>query len=619
MTITPTMPVSGSAETAEEAAEIIPVEALRRLLKGKTSIETVQAGLRFLRADIKFKLAQPRLDVGELTGWASTFVLVLQACQQAPRVKEEVIDELVDFVETACSWLYLTILSAMRQRSPTPDSVGFLSVACFSLSVLFDLDAARLRPVILSNSTFFKILVYLWTTPTDYRDTVLMELTDRANCPFVGLFLKVLESKDARDTFFRYLLSLRPHDDVPENIIWALTRRAEECIEPSYSNVSTTRRNRFFTQLVSILVVLSASSLMRQQIVLSRGLAFLCSVLEKTASKESTEDSCKEQIPALLLLFELASTGNSRTVSNMNDLVSSGFLSALKVITRNVRMLPAGVEDVIKTFGPYIAYPGILTLVVQAYPDPARFAEGYMGSRWKAFKDVAMYNVSNTDVLGTSKFDLCDNLTCKRKVRAAKQDAMKCSGCSSVVYCSVNCQKEDWHRFHREECARARADRLLRVSEQRCYRHQDRLFQLTLFEAHFNDVVDDLPQKHKAFRPGFGTNDILPVISFLELKIEAAIEPTIDCKWTSYQREYLQDYLKPRHEALVEEYRTTKNRSMRLAQAEFVFSRDCYVTLTAKFLKRGDSFEAVTCVYRYATRPKIEPVRRSTVKMQFPQ
>ncbi|KAF6760887.1 hypothetical protein DFP72DRAFT_881698 [Ephemerocybe angulata] len=579
--------------------EILEVrDTLHQLLKTKTSIEytvqTVQAGLRYLRADIRLKLLElPRLpvDAQELTGWVSTFVLVLQACQQAPRVKDE----------TACSWLYLTIVYAMRQRSPTPDSVGFLSVACSSLSVLFDLDAARLRPVILSNATFFKTLVYLWTTPTGNRDAVLMELTDRGNCPFVGLFLKVLESKDARDAFFRYLLSLSPHDAVPECIIWALARRAEDCIEPSYSNVSTTRRNRFFTQLVSILVALSAT------------------MLAKTASKESMENSCKEQIPALLLLFELAFTGNSRTVSNIGDLVSGGFLSALMVITRNVRALPTGVEDVINSFGPYTAYPGILTLVLEAYPDPAQFAEGYMGSRWKAFKDVVMYNVSNTGVLDTSKLDLCDNLVCKRKVRAAKQDAMKCSGCSSVVYCSVNCQREDWNRFHREECARARADRLLRVSEQRCYRHQDRLFQLTLFEAHFNDVVDDLPQKHKAFRPGFGTNDILPVISFLELKIEAAVEPIIDCKWTSYQREYLQDHLKPRHEALVEEYRTTKNRSMRLAQAEFVFSRDCYVTLTAKFLKRGDSFEAVTCVYRYATRPKIEPVRRSTVRMQFPQ
>lgn len=28
-----------------------------------------------------------------------------------------------------------------------------------------------------------------------------------------------------------------------------------------------------------------------------------------------------------------------------------------------------------------------------------------------------------------------------------------CSGCHSVVYCSSECQKEDWRAFHRKECS----------------------------------------------------------------------------------------------------------------------------------------------------------------------
>ena len=39
-------------------------------------------------------------------------------------------------------------------------------------------------------------------------------------------------------------------------------------------------------------------------------------------------------------------------------------------------------------------------------------------------------------------------------------NSFQCSWCQAVVYCSRECQREDWDELHRKECERARAKRI---------------------------------------------------------------------------------------------------------------------------------------------------------------
>ncbi|KAJ3529313.1 hypothetical protein NMY22_g9046 [Coprinellus aureogranulatus] len=52
---------------------------------------------------------------------------------------------------------------------------------------------------------------------------------------------------------------------------------------------------------------------------------------------------------------------------------------------------------------------------------------------------------------------LCDNPACTRPTASTKEEhAKECRGCSSVAYCSIECQVADWKTMHKNECERAR-------------------------------------------------------------------------------------------------------------------------------------------------------------------
>ncbi|KAF6743775.1 hypothetical protein DFP72DRAFT_858416 [Ephemerocybe angulata] len=75
---------------------------------------------------------------------------------------------------------------------------------------------------------------------------------------------------------------------------------------------------------------------------------------------------------------------------------------------------------------------------------------------------------------GANTVGLCDNLNHLPTQLVASRMPQTCSGCRSVAYCSAECQKEDWLRFHRQECREAsftRRDRkALGMSSPVCYK-----------------------------------------------------------------------------------------------------------------------------------------------------
>ncbi|KAF6741661.1 hypothetical protein DFP72DRAFT_243270 [Ephemerocybe angulata] len=113
--------------------------------------------------------------------------------------------------------------------------------------------------------------------------------------------------------------------------------------------------------------------------------------------------------------------------------------------------------------------------------------DGWRSTHWLPFRnDVRLYDSVWERQLSTRhRIELCDNLNHKnRRINEGGRDALhepkECSHCRTAVYCSRECQREDWEKYHKEECSRQRVYRMDREQESAWVSHRDRTFFLGL-------------------------------------------------------------------------------------------------------------------------------------------
>ncbi|KAJ3537563.1 hypothetical protein NMY22_g5542 [Coprinellus aureogranulatus] len=75
---------------------------------------------------------------------------------------------------------------------------------------------------------------------------------------------------------------------------------------------------------------------------------------------------------------------------------------------------------------------------------------------------------------------LCDNMRHATCIRETPGPRKECAHCRAVVYCSEECQREDWEAFHKEECSGNRHYRITRQLGSVWVSHRYRAFLLSL-------------------------------------------------------------------------------------------------------------------------------------------
>ncbi|KAF6753479.1 hypothetical protein DFP72DRAFT_407300 [Ephemerocybe angulata] len=96
---------------------------------------------------------------------------------------------------------------------------------------------------------------------------------------------------------------------------------------------------------------------------------------------------------------------------------------------------------------------------------------------------VKMYADVYQTQLGPLEIPLCDNLqhrnTCPFE-NPKGVEGLQCASCRTTMYCSRECQREDWANFHRQECAANRKDRIAREADGAWISHRMRTLLLRL-------------------------------------------------------------------------------------------------------------------------------------------
>ncbi|KAF6744020.1 hypothetical protein DFP72DRAFT_1177330 [Ephemerocybe angulata] len=75
----------------------------------------------------------------------------------------------------------------------------------------------------------------------------------------------------------------------------------------------------------------------------------------------------------------------------------------------------------------------------------------------------------------------------------APEDYRRCSWCRVATYCSIQCQKEDWHKIHRKECRQKRVYRIDRQLQDIWISQRSRRFYLQDMPHRIQTVMIDAP------------------------------------------------------------------------------------------------------------------------------
>ncbi|KAF5341114.1 hypothetical protein D9611_005877 [Ephemerocybe angulata] len=115
---------------------------------------------------------------------------------------------------------------------------------------------------------------------------------------------------------------------------------------------------------------------------------------------------------------------------------------------------------------------------------------------WKPFVDSCGWHRDALRRLPNDHIPLCDSLQHPSTSKADGLGASKeCSGCHTTVYCSTDCQREDWSSLHREECTRSRVELIDHQLKGSSISHRTRLYNILHLEAIMHQAASQWSEK----------------------------------------------------------------------------------------------------------------------------
>ncbi|KAF6754366.1 hypothetical protein DFP72DRAFT_898857 [Ephemerocybe angulata] len=551
--------------------------------------------------------------------------VIAETCREKPSLNQALIGVLTsDYVDGICMWINFCLhfgLSFPQDMTPGED---FRKAYLIHAQLLCDLldTSPEATLLFLSSSSFFDLLLRIWMTEGKAGE-VFMDLEGR--CPILLLMMKVLQnhSEEGPPMLAHRIMARPPY--FTTHFAERFVRRAHQASEKATTPVLLGKAVGYLDGLMSATGILLKES--HQLIGGFRRVDYLgeYSAVLNALSTQAAEEDRSLLFPGMFRLvtsaFKLVLHQESRAVHNYKELFAGGFIeSVLRVILAipSTDKTTTGLAlNYLQILGFYTVYPCVLeTMLGVEYPVELRECLERTGSpaikrAWQDFC-VAQHEAGRVLDQMENRRGLCDNSSCKR---VGNPRATKCSYCSSVVYCSSKCQREDWNKYHREECKRAHLVHSRRKSSHALYSHSSRAFHVAFLEDVYNAQASRLPQSYQKDCPGLGFHQVIPVVNCQSAILSITFEPLVasggsdgsdpdtDARtcWNRRQVHFAQTYLEPRYLALVEDcrYKRKGTRSTRLVEGVFPLGDNSIIFLTVGLERVNQKWEGVYSIARY--------------------
>ncbi|KAF6760897.1 hypothetical protein DFP72DRAFT_1062637 [Ephemerocybe angulata] len=252
--------------------------------------------------------------------------------------------------------------------------------------------------------------------------------------------------------------------------------------------------NEYLTEIITALDILSAA-------------------VEKSHPSKLWETTC---FTVLATGINLLFTARTRILQNWGEAIRGdllGLLVRMSAAVSNTKDLPdmqlRGYELVRYTLSHlliHLSYPK----VVKQLGEYSHIRNEKLANIWRSSGKMPQKRaVVREEIPGAT---VCDNISCDVMKRPKR--SWICSRCVTASYCSPRCQAEDWKRFHKSECYRAKQDEIAREMTHTRYRYSDRHFQMSWAQIICNDSLPlfDRDQLGRQAFPDHKPYEIVPIV-----------------------------------------------------------------------------------------------------------
>ncbi|KAJ3520958.1 hypothetical protein NMY22_g12518 [Coprinellus aureogranulatus] len=459
----------------------------------------------------------------------------------------------------------------------------------------------------LTSASFADLFLELWTAEEgrDTTDTLSYRMVDSASdehCPIITLFARFTCDSHSLEALLARCKKTSRCDELCLALTDRVSRGWEDESVPFLGWIQSLDR-----LILAAYRLCTSTRRLRKRLTSISYLTPFSSEL-KAYSETMADDSNLHELLALavipmLTLSRLASSGDTPSIvrANWSDLQwANEYMEALFNVT-------AGKTDeddrhlqhlltVLTQLGELMVYPRIFGKWGVSELDVGKLVHLPRAARsWSFFlraHNRAAQAYKSLKIRPSVYF--CDYLPCGLVGKDLEKPPKQCTGCSSVVYCSDECQKKDWEELHRHECRHAQVLHAARRSSHTWYTHQTRASQAALLEVIYEQESDN---------EQYNSNTIYPVFdcSFMDsLDEDSYIEDILEGAY--WDDSFPQTYLRPRLDSLMKAYNDgTVAPGWRLADGIFPSIGDESSIHLAVLLKPVEGgFRTIYCVPRYS-------------------
>ncbi|KAF6760752.1 hypothetical protein DFP72DRAFT_881425 [Ephemerocybe angulata] len=492
--------------------------------------------------------------------------------------REAAVEKVIESVGGICRWVAICLRFNFVGTTSPFARLGRSAKVAWNVytTVLEGLLVAdpRIRLALLSTPEFADLVIYLWTM--EERGVPITELELDA-CPTTDLLRTTVDPVESGlDLLVQRLAAGQGKGSMFRFLECTIRRIRQACKAATTFTIGYRRLQDIF----AIIFALLASSVSSRVWILLRRLDFARETMFGIIELASKADdlSVHTLLRPILSLFQIVTIYSDRTVSTLGGLLANPtlrelYLTAVTSIPPSDEDASQNAEEILRVISIHAVYPSLIVHASNLREEGRRYIGGdnppLLTSNFKMTWDSFSHQVSrfNVPMQMVDSLTICDNPMCLRwQVRAEtfrKSASRQCSGCSSVVYCCEECQKEDWNALHREECKSASIFYTRTKSVLLTYGHRTRQFH-TNWAAHLYGVIEEkIDEARSKMLPGHTNQEVVPHfdekqglarngITFIPLRAN----PTVNALWWNVENNTTpQVWLKPRVAKMVEDYR----------------------------------------------------------------
>ncbi|KAF5341118.1 hypothetical protein D9611_006004 [Ephemerocybe angulata] len=573
-------------------------EAMRNDICSLSDVETLLANLKwdFVPQIEDWQQASP-LDRRRAECATSSFMLIpniTRAIDSGVGWNEAAVEMVLESIGGICRWAafclrfnFVVTTSVLARAGHTAKEACNLHSAVLGNLLISD---PRIRLVLLSTPEFVDLVIYIWKM--EEGGTPIMELEiDTCHCTDL-LRSTVNPEESGLDFLVQQLTAGQGKRSMLRFLDCTIRRLRHVCKAAKTFEIGYSRLQDIFAILSSLL----ASSASSRVWILLRRLEFAREAMFGVIDLSSKAgNSIHTLLRPILTLFQMVTIYSDRTVYTLGVLLANPtlrglYLTAVTSTPPSDEDAPQNAEEILSLISVHAVYPSLLAHILNLREEgrryicgdnpPLHWHTGNFKTTWDSFSlQVSRFYVPMRMV---DSLTICDNPMCVRwqaRAETSQQSASRqCSGCSSVVYCCEECQKEDWNALHREECKSASIFHTRTKSVLLSYSHKTRQFHTNWAAWLYGMLEEKIDEACPRMLPGYTAQEVVPHfdekqgfsrngITFIPLRVN----PTVNALWWNAGKfKTPQVWLKPRVAKMVEDYKAGRFASdVRLMQVMF--------------------------------------------------